>query len=159
MVSLIGVFIDPTERELEEAVESLPRLELQFSGSEQPELCRAVGVPYSKVFHIDPEAAVDMEALRRDVARYEGALPMFETASPARGGSGRPFPWGSIVELARERRVVISGGLKSENVAQCVRSVRPFAVDVRSGVESEGAKDRMKMRAFVHAVQEADAQA
>jgi phosphoribosylanthranilate isomerase len=159
MVSLIGVFIDPTERELEEAVETVPRLELQFSGSEEPALCRLAGVPYSKVFHIDPEAGVDMNALRGDVARYEGALPMFETASAVRGGSGRVFDWGSIAELARERRVVVSGGLKPENVGACVRSVRPFGVDVRSGVESDGTKDRAKMRAFVHAVQEADAQA
>lgn len=159
LVSLVGVFIDPTARELEEAVERLPRLELQFSGDEEPALCRAPGVPYSKVFHIDPQAELDLSVLRRNVERYEGALAMFETASPGRGGSGRAFPWGSIAGFARERRVVISGGLTPANVGECVRTVRPFAVDVRSGVESDGAKDLSKMRAFVRAVQEADAQA
>jgi phosphoribosylanthranilate isomerase len=75
------------------------------------------------------------------------------------GGTGIAFDWERIVTIARARRVIVSGGLTPENVAACVRTVRPYAVDVRSGVESGGRKDISKMRAFVRAVREADEQA
>lgn len=157
LVSVVGVFVDPSEAELREAVAAIPRLQLQFSGSESPALCAGTGAPYTKVFHIaGPD---DAAAVRGRIARYPGALAMFETASAGRGGSGQTFDWSLIEDVARERRVAVSGGLTPENVGACVRSVRPFAVDVRSGVESGDVKDPVKMRAFVRAVREADAEA
>ena len=157
-VVIVGVFIDPSEEELGDALEAIPRLQLQFSGSESPELCRSKGAPFTKVFHVDGDA-FDLSALRETVGRYEGGLAMFETASAGRGGSGRPFDWSLIEPLAHERQVAISGGLRPENVAACVRSIRPYFVDVRTGVETGDAKDPGKMRAFVDAVREADAKA
>lgn len=157
LVSVVGVFIDPSEDELREAVAAIPRMALQFSGSESPELCAATGVAYTKVFHIGDED--DATALRGTIDRYAGGLTMFETASAGRGGSGRTFDWTLIDGFARERRIAVSGGLTPENVGACVRTVRPFAVDVRSGVESGDVKDPAKMRAFVRAVREADAEA
>ncbi len=71
------------------------------------------------------------------------------------GGTGRTFAWEYAVPLARARRVVVAGGLRPENVAECVERVRPFGVDVRSGIETEDRKDVQKMRAFVRAVREA----
>lgn len=157
--SLIGVFIDPTPDELRAAVAAIPRLQLQFSGSEPPELCRTTRTAYAKVIHVDPDAPAALDALRAAAAAYADGLAMFETVSAARGGSGRAFAWSQVAPLARERRVVVSGGLTPENVGRCVAAVGPFAVDVRSGVESGGAKDAVKVRAFVAAVREADAQA
>ena len=87
---------------------------------------------------------------------------MFETASAGRGGSGRSLSLRrSIAELAREGRVAISGGLTPENVGAVRARGAPSLRGRRSvsGVESDGAKDRGKMRAFVRAVEEADAQA
>jgi phosphoribosylanthranilate isomerase len=158
MVSVVGVFIDPSLGELEEALGTLPRMQLQFSGSEDPKLCRAAGVPYTKVFHVDPAEPADLDGLRASIDRYTGGLPMFETASIVGGGSGRTFDWTAIAPLARERRIAVSGGLTPENVGACVRTLRPYAVDVRSGVESERKKDAKKMRAFVRAVRDADAE-
>jgi len=156
-VSIVGVFIDPSRAELEAALAAIPRMQLQFSGAEPPELCAGIGVPYTKVLHIE-EGSFDLEDLRSIAARYDG-LVMFETASPGRGGSGRTFDWTLIEPLAQERRIAISGGLSPQNVGNCIRAVRPYAVDVRSGVETGDAKDVEKMRAFVRAVREADAEA
>jgi phosphoribosylanthranilate isomerase len=159
MVGIVGVFIDPSRAELEDALDALPRMSAQFSGSEEPSLCRAIGVPFTKVFHVDGKREIDLDALRAAADRYAGGLAMFETASAGRGGSGRTFDWAAIGSLARERRIVVSGGLTPENVGACVRTLRPYAVDVRTGVETAGKKDPEKMRAFARAVREADAEA
>jgi phosphoribosylanthranilate isomerase len=72
------------------------------------------------------------------------------------GGTGRAFDWSLVAALARERPLVMSGGLTPANVGACIRAVRPYAVDVRSGIETDGRKDPDKMRDFVRAVREAD---
>jgi len=152
-VSRIGVLADQGHAEAD-ALRALG-FTLQFSGDESPETCEALagGSAYIKVFHLDP-SAVALEPER--YAEYLGALWMFDTNVPGtRGGSGRAFEWTSVADLARDHRVVVSGGLTPENVADCVREVRPYAVDVRSGVETGGRKDRAKMRAFVDAVRDA----
>ncbi len=152
-VSVVGVFVDPSLDELIVATSAIPRMQVQFSGHESPELCRRAGVPYLKVFHVDPAGEWE-----RDVDAYDG-VAMLDTASDVAGGSGRTFAWERARSLARRRATIVAGGLTPENVADCVRTVRPFAVDVRSGVERSGRKDPEKMRAFVRAVREADAEA
>jgi phosphoribosylanthranilate isomerase len=124
---------------------------LQFSGDESPETCEllAGGLPYIKVFHLDP-GAPHLQPER--YAAYSRALWMFDTRVPGRrGGSGLPFDWSALATLSQTRRIVVSGGLTPENVADCLRAATPYAVDVRSGVESGGRKDAAKMRAFVDA--------
>jgi phosphoribosylanthranilate isomerase len=156
-VTVVGVFVDPSEAELEHAHSLLPGLIPQFSGSESPNLCRHLRVPYLKVIsvsHQDPESS---ERLRADLALFPEALPVFETASTQRGGSGRTFDWSLVSALTALRRSVISGGLNPANVGDCVRLLRPYAVDVRSGVESGTSKDPAKLRAFIQAVRSADA--
>jgi len=142
-VTLVGVFTIP-----------------QFSGSEMPEYCeRATSVfgRYLKVFHIDPA----LDYLPEDFAEldaYEHATFMFDTrVGNKAGGTGVPFDWGVVKGL--NRPAIVAGGLTPENVGACVRHVRPFGVDVRSGVETNGVKDEAKVRAFVRAVREADAEA
>ncbi len=132
---------------------------LQFSGNEPAELCERLtgGTPYVKAFHVVPGRA-DAGDLRAFEA-YRNALWMFDTFAERGGGAGVPFDWALVAPLARTRPVVIAGGLAAENVGACVRSVRPYAVDVRSGVERGGEKDIERMRAFVRAVREADAEA
>jgi phosphoribosylanthranilate isomerase len=82
---------------------------------------------------------------------------MFDTkVAGSHGGTGATFAWSSIARIARERPVMVAGGLTPENVGACVRSVRPAWVDVRSGVESSGAKDEGKMNRFIAAVKAND---
>jgi phosphoribosylanthranilate isomerase len=156
-LSLVGVFVDPSTAELERAITAMPRLIPQFSGSESPALCRHLGRPFLKVFRIPAGATELALGLAARIADYPDALPIFETASSRGGGSGRTFDWSQVEPLSARQRVVISGGLNPGNVAACVSRLRPYAVDVRSGVESRGVKDPSKLAAFVSAVRRFDA--
>jgi phosphoribosylanthranilate isomerase len=157
-VSRIGVFVDPPADEVEQAVRAgfLP----QFCGDESPEFCeRHGGGSYIRVFHVDPQAAQEPEVIERFAERHPRATLLFDTRAPgARGGTGTTFAWEAVRAIAARRRVIVSGGLTPENVGACVRSVRPYAVDVRSGVERGGVKDPERVSAFVRAVREADAE-
>lgn len=158
-VQKIAVVVDAPEHEL--ALLRANDFTLQFSGGESPEVCEGAscGAPYLKVFHVKADAryeSADLAAL----AEYRNALWHFDSdVTGLAGGTGTPFAWRLVEPLARMRRIVVAGGLNSQNVGECIRLVRPFAVDVRSGIESDGRKDAGKMRAFVDAVREADATA
>jgi phosphoribosylanthranilate isomerase len=131
---------------------------LQFSGDETPDACErvAAGRAYVKAFHVraeDGRATFD----RATLAAYPHAMPLFDSRSGAAfGGTGIAFDWERIAGFARERPIVVSGGLTPQNVGACVAAVRPYAVDVRGGIETDGVKDAMKMRDFVAAVRAAD---
>jgi phosphoribosylanthranilate isomerase len=158
-VARIGVVANP---QFGEAV-ALRRagLTLQFSGEELPEKCEelAGGDRYIKAFHI--RAGVTYEPADFDeLDAYEHATWMFDSRVDDRlGGTGVPFLWSVVESIAKRRKVIVSGGLTAENVGACVRAVRPYAVDVRGGVETGDTKDFEKMRAFVRAVRDADAEA
>ncbi|HVC22068.1 MAG TPA: phosphoribosylanthranilate isomerase [Candidatus Dormibacteraeota bacterium] len=156
-LSLVGVFVNPSVADLERAVAAIPRLIPQFSGSESAQLCRHLGRPFIRVFPIPSEEPDGDDTLAAHVAEYPDALPVFETASRQGGGSGRTFHWSRVQRLSAQRRVVISGGLSPANVAQCVEQVRPYGVDVRSGVETEDLKDPSKLAAFISAARSSDA--
>ncbi len=158
LVARIGVATAPTDTDASR-LRGLG-FTLQFSGEESSADCGrlAGGAPYIKAFHLCVDAPDDTLNLAA-LADYSSlALLMFDSRIGAKlGGTGIPFAWNAIAPLARRRRVIVSGGLTPTNVAACIRSVRPYAVDVRSGIETGGRKDPEKMRAFVQAVREADA--
>ena len=153
LLPLVGVFVDPSAQEVRSALEAGVGV-LQFSGLESPQFCASFGRPFIKVLHVG-ERAPDLE----DVRRYGAGLITFDTASAQRGGMGRTFAWSEIEPLREIGAFCVAGGLRPENVGEAVRRLRPFAVDVSSGVEREGRKDRELMRAFVRAVRESDAAA
>ncbi len=160
-LGLVGVFVEPAPAHVAEARAAgfLP----QFSGDEPAALCEtSAGSPYIKVFHVAPgaDAAVDPGAFARHAEPYAHATWMVDTVVNGKhGGTGRTFDWARIAAVARDRRLIVSGGLTPDNVGACVRRLRPYGVDVRSGIETDGVKDLAKMRAFVRAVKEADEQA
>lgn len=134
-------------------------LTLQFSGPTSPENCArfSAGHPYIKAFWVGPNGEIETGLQDSDFRAYENALWMFDAKSPGRlGGSGVAFRWDLIAEIARERPIVVSGGLNSDNVGVVVRSLRPYAVDVRSGIERDGQKAADRMAAFMQAVRNAD---
>ena len=158
-VTRVGVVANGTEEETTR-LRALGFV-LQFSGSEAPEACAkaAGGLPYVKVFHIRSDVAYEPDDFA-ELEAYERSLWMFDSKADERqGGSGVPFMWQAVEPIARERPIVVAGGLTPENVGDCVRLLRPYAVDVRSGIETDGEKDAGKMRAFVRAVRKADAEA
>ena len=143
------------------ALDLIPGLRLQFSGEEPPEVCEGLANgTYLKALHLGGER--DERAVVAAAASYVRGFPMFDTWHPdKRGGTGVPS-WSRLAAVGSlPSEFAVSGGLTPESVGACVRLVHPSAVDVRSGVEreSDGRKDEGKMRAFVRAVREADAQA
>lgn len=158
-VQLVAVFADPPASFVDEALKwgAIP----QFHGDEPADACEAFAAgPYLKAFHVEPGRAYDADDFAQFAQPYEHATWMFDTAGDdgRSGGTGRAFAWEIARELAAGRRFVVSGGLTPQNVGDCVRRVRPYAVDVRSGVETNGVKDPDKVRAFVRAVREAGAE-
>lgn len=137
--------------------ELFPDALVQLSGDETPGFAKSIGGHVIKAIHIGNESPFQME---RICDRFSPSLVLFDTRVAGKyGGTGLTFDWTNIAKLARWRPVMVAGGLTPENVAECVRRVRPFGVDVRSGIETDGQKDVAKMRAFVRAVRETDAAA
>jgi phosphoribosylanthranilate isomerase len=155
-VSVVGVLVNPGPALVAEilALGCVP----QFSGDETPEFCTAVSHGrYVKALHFERGTTYTAAAAEGMAARYPDADLLFDSRAGALyGGTGTSFSWPLVEAIARRRRVIVSGGLGPENVAAAIASVRPFAVDVRSGVERDGVKDRSMMRAFVRAVRETD---
>jgi phosphoribosylanthranilate isomerase len=155
-VSVVGVLVNPGPALVAEilALGCVP----QFSGDETPDFCAAIGNGrYVKALHFERGATHTAAGAEAMAARYPEADLLFDSRDGALyGGTGTSFSWPLVAAIARQRRIIVSGGLVPENVAAAVASVRPFAVDVRSGVEHNGVKDRSKMRAFVRAVRETD---
>lgn len=153
------MFVDPSADEVRKAQDAVPGLRLQFSGEEPPALCeRLANSAYLKALHLGgPEG--DARQFAR-AAEYVRGIPLFDAWHPnKRGGTGVTLAWSDLAQASKPAFFAVSGGLTAENVGECIRLLRPNAVDVRSGVETGGRKDAEKVRAFVRAVREADAQA
>jgi phosphoribosylanthranilate isomerase len=134
-------------------IESVPIDLLQFHGDEAAEYCRSFGRPWIKAVRMRPET--DLASVERRFAGARGLL--LDTYDPnAAGGTGRTFDWGAIPGWLAPR-IVLAGGLDPDNVADAVRRVRPWGVDVSGGVESaKGIKNRAAMAAFFAGVKDGD---
>ncbi|HET7097749.1 MAG TPA: phosphoribosylanthranilate isomerase [Casimicrobiaceae bacterium] len=163
-VTTVGLFVDPEPDEVRAILGDVPLDLLQFHGNEPPELCRAFARPYVKAVPVGERAAKD--GLLEYAARYHDAAAWLFDAPPSGGlpgGTGRTFDWAAL-PADLDRPVVLSGGLNAGNVGAAVRRVRPWAVDVSSGVEAIGAdgkpmkgiKDPTRIRAFIEEVLHAD---
>lgn len=150
-VSAVGVFVDPTCDEVRRAAEASGIVLAQLHGDETPELCLEMPLPVLKAIRV-----ADARSLVQ-IASYEVRGFLLDAPSAGYGGSGKVFEWSLVADVAREMPVVLAGGLTPENVAEAVRAVRPWAVDVASGVESApGVKDEQKMRRFIEAAKGVD---
>jgi phosphoribosylanthranilate isomerase len=163
-VTIVGLFVDPQADEVRAALAAVPLHVLQFHGREPAEFCRLFGRPYLKAVPVADRAARD--GLLEYVARYPDAAGLLFDAPPTDGlpgGTGQTFDWDALPrDLSRP--LVLSGGLTPANVGGAIRRVRPWAVDVSSGVEAigpdgapaRGIKDSERIRAFIEEVRHAD---
>lgn len=152
LVTRIGVFVDAAEEVVREIAGRCGLGALQFHGQETPEFCRRFSLPVIKAFRIrGPESLPALRAY--DTAAW--LLDSYVAGQP--GGTGTAFNWDLASEAVQwGKPVFLAGGLTPQNVTEAVRRVRPYAVDVSSGVESApGRKDPVRMRAFVSAVRAA----
>jgi len=152
-VSSVGLFVNPAPSEVETVLQTLHLDLLQFHGEEPAELCRHFRVPYVKAVRVKPGLDLVQYA-----ASYRDARGLLLDAfvEGAHGGTGQSFDW-ELIPAGLPMPVVLSGGLDAANVAAAIKQVRPWAVDVSSGVESaKGIKDAARMAAFMQGVRDAD---
>ena len=151
-VSTVALFVNPSAAEVYTVLERVKPAMLQFHGEETPVFCAQFGVPWLKACRVKP--GVDLLEYLRPFSGAAGWL--LDSHVEEYGGVGESFDW-SLVPAERHHPLVLSGGLAPGNVREAVRQVRPWAVDVSSGVESsKGIKDAAKIAAFITEVRNAD---
>ncbi|MEI2414828.1 phosphoribosylanthranilate isomerase [Orrella sp. JC864] len=160
LVSVVALFVNASEQEIEQVRQAVRPDWLQFHGDETPQQCRAAGLPYWRAFRVGAPGPDTPAALAAACQAYEDAGAwLFDSYSAGYGGSGLAFDHGLLRELPAQRRrhLVLSGGLTAQTVRQAILRSRPWAVDVSSGVESApGIKSAEKIQAFVAQVRAAD---
>jgi phosphoribosylanthranilate isomerase len=158
LVSIVALFVNAQAEEVERIIAAVRPHLLQFHGEETPAFCAGFDMPWVKAVRMGP--AVD---LLQYAYEYAGARALLLDAHvEGYGGSGVSFDWG-LIPAQLPLPVILSGGLHAGNVAEAMRRVRPWAVDVSSGVESAevdgkktGIKDEAKIAAFCEGVRNAD---
>lgn len=151
-VQAVALFVNPDAAQVAQAIGRVHPSMLQFHGEESPEFCAQFGVPFIKACRV--KKGVDtLEYLRP----FSGAAAwLFDSHVPEYGGVGESFDL-NLMPVVKERPVILSGGLSSTNVGDVIRKVRPWGVDVSSGVESaKGIKHAAKIAAFIAEVRNAD---
>ncbi len=148
----VGVFVNEEQKEVLRVAEYCGINALQFHGKESPEFCQKFFHPVFKAIHIR-----DLESLK-DMEKYHDVSILLETYSPVQAGrAGKPFPWEIALKAKEKRNFILSGGLNPGNVGEAIKQVRPWGVDVCSGVEAiQGKKDLSKMVDFIKEVRKAD---
>ncbi len=147
---IVGVFARMTPAEVNDIADAA-RLDLvQLSGGEDDAFLRAVRRPIIRTIHV--RSSDDTADVTERIIPGLAAASLLDTAAPAAlGGTGTPFDWSIAEDVAARFPVVLAGGLTPENVGEAIRTVRPWAVDVSSGVETGQVKDPEKIRAFIRA--------
>lgn len=151
-VTPVALFVNATDGDIEAAIAAAPQLVLQFHGDESPAACRHSRRAYLRAARM----AAGFDLVRFAAQFSDAQAILLDAHVDGFGGGGKVFDW-SLIPSGVPRPLVLSGGLHAKNVIPGILQVRPWAVDVSSGVESaKGIKDAEAMRRFCDAVQEAD---
>jgi len=154
-VSIVGLFVNAEPDFINEILQSVPLDLLQFHGDETPEYCRQFNKPYIKAIRV--KAGVDLVQCSSDYIDAKGLL-LDAHVEGIPGGTGATFDW-TLIPQKLSLPVILSGGLDTQNLAQAIEQVSPYAVDVSSGVEAtKGIKDADKIAAFINEVNRIDVQ-
>ena len=151
-VTPVGLFVNAEDAQIDEAVAAIPSMVLQFHGDETPQACNRLGRPFLRAARMGP--GFDLLDFS---AQFSGAQAiLLDALVEGYGGGGKVFDW-SLIPQNISRPLILSGGLRPDNVVEGITRVRPWAVDVSSGVEaSKGIKDAQAIHRFCQAVREAD---
>ncbi|NTU72361.1 MAG: phosphoribosylanthranilate isomerase [Coriobacteriia bacterium] len=153
----VGVFSDASIEEITAAVAVCKLDAVQLCGSESPAFCDSVPSATFKVLHVGTDFGFQSAEPYRD---HADALLLDTFVTDKTGGTSQTFDWQTIGDIPGWAPLFVAGGLTPDNVGECIAALRPFAVDVSSGVEaSPGVKDHARMAAFCAAVRAADAEA
>jgi len=157
-VTTVALFVNPERQAVRDVQHALRPSLLQFHGDESADFCRSFDMPYLKAFRVGAPGLETPEAMAHACMMYSDAAGwLFDSYTPAFGGSGQRFDLDLLLQAMRcapdSRPIVLSGGLDADNVEFAIKRVRPWAVDISSGVESSpGIKSRAKILSFVQAV-------
>ncbi len=160
-VDVVALFVNPSAAEVHEIIDTVNPDMLQFHGEESPGFCAQFGIRYIKGFRVGAPGLDTAETLAAHCAAYDRAAAwLFDSFSQGYGGSGTALDLALLREVAQApaaRPLVLAGGLSAGNVGTRIAELRPYAVDVSSGVEeSPGIKDPVQIQAFMRAVRAAD---
>jgi len=152
-VAVVGLFVNADSSFVREVLAGVPLDLIQFHGEETPEYCTQFGKPYLKAIRV--KAGVDLLQCASDFRGARGLL-LDAHVEGVPGGTGKAFDW-TLIPGVLSMPVILSGGLTVNNVAAAIKQVKPYAVDVSSGVEAEkGIKDVAKIARFMQEVKRTD---
>lgn len=152
-ITTVALFLNPDKSLVKQVLSEVNIDLLQFHGTESPEFCESFGKPYIKALGI--KGVDDIETLFNQYSSARSIL-LDSHGSGDAGGTGEVFDWDAIPEKLR-RKIILAGGLKPDNVAPAIQQVRPYAVDLSSGVESApGIKDFELMMRLMQQVKRID---
>ncbi|MCM0036147.1 MAG: phosphoribosylanthranilate isomerase [Burkholderiaceae bacterium] len=162
-VSSVALFVNPEPQFVHSVIQIMRPTLLQFHGEETPEFCASFEIPYIKAFRVGAPGMDSARSLKQSCQQFASARGwLFDSYTPAYGGSGHTFDHAMLSELlalesGQRAPIILSGGLNAQTLLTPVRQLRPWAVDVSSGVEeSPGMKSPPLIAAFVSAVKKAD---
>jgi phosphoribosylanthranilate isomerase len=156
---IAGVFVNEELERLNSIADYCQLDMIQLSGNEEFDYIKKVKKPIINVIHVNP--GNQLEAVRKEVESFSNIslkykpLVMLDSRFDDRfGGSGLSFEWELAKVLSKTHRIIVAGGLNSVNVKTMIKEVKPYGVDVSSGVETGGHKDITKIKAFIRAVKD-----
>ena len=154
-VQTVALFVNADAPQVSQVIGRVHPAMLQFHGEEQPDFCAQFGLPYVKAYRVRSGVTSGASALEYLRPFSRAAAWLFDSHVPEYGGVGESFDWSLVPST--DKPAILSGGLSVANVAEAIRRVRPWGVDVSSGVESaKGIKDAARIAAFIAEVRNAD---
>ncbi len=162
MPEIVGVFVNMPVYVVNKVAEFCHLDRVQLNGDESGEYCQEIALPIIKAMRISrkhnaEQVCRELEAWSKNLAGQKHQFLLDSYDRDKYGGTGKLLDWEMARQVAEKFDVIIAGGLTPENVAEAVKTARPWGVDVSSGVETEGEKDLKKIQAFIKAVRDADA--